>query len=110
IRGAGELLGESQSGTIDTVGFTLFSEYLNRAVEELSRGEGPGSEPVRAPRAAEVNLGCAALLPEDFVPDVHARLVLYKRIAAASEPEILRALRAEINDRLRSEEQRGGKA
>ncbi len=99
IRGAGELLGESQSGTIDTVGFTLFSEYLNRAVEELSRGEGPGSEPVRAPRAAEVNLGCAALLPEDFVPDVHARLVLYKRIAAASEPEILRELRVEIIDR-----------
>ncbi len=100
IRGAGELLGESQSGTIDTVGFSLFSEYLNRAVKELSRqrqlDDGPDQPPIRA---AEVGLGCTALLPEDFIPDVHTRLVLYKRIAAASDAESLRELKIEIIDR-----------
>ena len=100
IRGAGELLGESQSGTIDTVGFTLFSEYLNRAVEELKRGQRHSTEDELPPaRAAEVSLGCPALLPEDFIPDVHTRLVLYKRIAAASDAESLRELRVEIIDR-----------
>ncbi|KAA3625251.1 MAG: transcription-repair coupling factor, partial [Proteobacteria bacterium] len=100
IRGAGELLGESQSGTIDTVGFSLFSEYLNRAVEELSRGDKVDRETdFDTARAAEVNLSCPALLPEDFIPDVHTRLVLYKRIAAATTGEELRELRIEIIDR-----------
>ncbi len=99
IRGAGELLGESQSGTIDTVGFTLFSEYLNRAVAELRSGRGEADEEPPTTHAADVNLGCPALLPEDFIPDVHTRLVLYKRIAAASDDEELRELRIEIIDR-----------
>jgi transcription-repair coupling factor (superfamily II helicase) len=103
IRGAGELLGESQSGTIDTVGFTLFSDYLNRAVEELTRHKerAEGKEPtLQLPvRAADVQFGCTALLPSDFVPDVHVRLVLYKRIAAAIDSVALRELQVEIIDR-----------
>ncbi len=99
IRGAGELLGESQSGTIDTVGFTLFSEYLNRAVAELKRGQRRTNDEPPPTRAAEVSLGAPALLPEDFIPDVHARLVLYKRIAAAADADELRELRVELVDR-----------
>ncbi|GJL81942.1 MAG: transcription-repair-coupling factor [marine bacterium B5-7] len=102
IRGAGELLGESQSGTIDTVGFTLFAEYLNRAVEALSRGESrEDNQLTRSSRAADVNLSCAALLPNDYIPDVHTRLVLYKRIAAAERSD-LHELKVEIVDRFGS--------
>ena len=103
IRGAGELLGESQSGAVDQVGFALFADYLNRAVAGLARDGGRGVGAIEPPRrAAEVSLGCAALLPEDFVPDVHVRLVLYKRIAAARDDEALRELRAEVVDRFGS--------
>jgi transcription-repair coupling factor (superfamily II helicase) len=97
IRGAGELLGEAQSGVIDEVGFSLYSELLARAVQSLRAGQ-TGESPV-PPSGAEVNLHAPALLPEDYLPDVHLRLVLYKRIAAAHDLEALTQLREEIIDR-----------
>ena len=98
IRGAGELLGEQQSGEIDEVGFALYSELLGRAVRSLQEGREPGRE---APAAAEaeITLHAPALLPEDHVPDVHMRLVLYKRIAGAGDLQALQELREEIIDR-----------
>jgi transcription-repair coupling factor (superfamily II helicase) len=97
IRGAGELLGEAQSGVIDEVGFSLYSELLARAVQSLRAGE--SGAPAVAPSGAEVSLHAPALLPEDYLPDVHLRLVLYKRIAAAADLEALTQLREEIVDR-----------
>jgi transcription-repair coupling factor (superfamily II helicase) len=98
IRGAGELLGESQSGQIDEVGFSLYTELLNRAVESLKTGRAPDfDKPVNA--ATDINLHTPALLPDSYVEDVHLRLVLYKRIAAARSREELEELEAEIVDR-----------
>ncbi len=98
IRGAGELLGEAQSGVIDEVGFTLYAELLDRAVKTLRAG-GKRPEAERADAHTEVNLHTAALLPQDYVPDVHLRLVLYKRIAGCATVEALQALKEEIIDR-----------
>jgi transcription-repair coupling factor (superfamily II helicase) len=98
IRGAGELLGEAQSGAIDEVGFTLYAELLQRAVETLKRGGAVGNE-LAAPKGTEVNLHAPTLLPEDYLPDVHLRLMLYKRIAAAQTLEVLEGLREEVIDR-----------
>jgi transcription-repair coupling factor (superfamily II helicase) len=97
IRGAGELLGEAQSGVIDEVGFSLYSELLARAVQSLRAGQ--TGEPAATPAGSEVNLHAPALLPEDYLPDVHLRLVLYKRIAAAPDLEALTQLQEEIIDR-----------
>ena len=98
IRGAGELLGESQSGEIDEVGFSMYSELLNRAVESLKQGKSIDLED--APRSgAEINIHVPALLPADFLPDIHMRLVLYKRISNARTDEALVALREEMIDR-----------
>src|SRR5690606_13986083 len=82
IRGAGELLGETQSGQIQEIGFSLYMELLGRAVSSLKSGKEPDLlEPLHA--GVEINLHLPALLPEDYVPDVHLRLMLYKRIASA---------------------------
>mgnify|MGYP006422466883 CR=1 FL=1 len=98
IRGAGELLGEDQSGQIQEVGFSLYSDLLDRAVEALRNGETPDLD--AKPRAgAEVDLHVPALLPHDYVPDVHERLILYKRIAAADSRPALEELRVEVIDR-----------
>ena len=97
IRGAGELLGEQQSGEIDEVGFALYSELLERAVRSLRTGE---KLPAKTEsREVEINLHAPALLPEPYLPDVHMRLVLYKRIASAESLEALQALQEEIVDR-----------
>ena len=98
IRGAGELLGDEQSGQIQSVGFGMYMAMLERAVAALRRGEIPD---IDAPldQGTEVNLHCAALIPEDYLPDVNGRLILYKRIAAASDEEELRQLRVEMIDR-----------
>lgn len=98
IRGAGELLGEDQSGQIQQIGFSLYSELLNRAVTALREGrepqlEGPLNEGV------EVELHVAALIPESYLADVHTRLTLYKRIASASDAHALRELQVEMIDR-----------
>ena len=99
IRGAGEILGEDQSGQIQEIGFGLYSELLNRAVSALKSGRQPDLESLSA-RACEADLHLPALLPEDYLPDVHARLVLYKRIATAADDHELQLLKEELVDRL----------
>jgi len=98
IRGAGELLGEDQSGQIQAVGFTLYHELLERAVDALKSGKLPDHDKPLA-QGTEVELGTPALLPEDYVPDIHQRLILYKRIASAKDFEALRELKVELIDR-----------
>ncbi len=98
IRGAGELLGEGQSGQIQEIGFTLYSELLNRAVKALKEGKLPDYDKPLA-QGTDVDLGVPALLPEDYVPDVHQRLILYKRISHAPDSEALRDLKIELIDR-----------
>lgn len=98
IRGAGELLGEGQSGQIQEIGFTLYSELLTRAVKALKEGKLPDYDKPLA-HGTEVDLGVPALLPEDYVPDVHQRLILYKRISHAADSEALRELKIELIDR-----------
>ncbi len=98
IRGAGELLGEGQSGQIQEIGFTLYTELLERAVKALKSGQLPDYDTPLA-QATEVDLGVPALLPQDYVPDVHHRLILYKRIAAAKSESELKELKIELIDR-----------
>jgi len=98
IRGAGELLGESQSGEIDEVGFTMYAELLNRAIESIKQGTDLTLD-TSASAGAEVNVHAPALLPEDYLPDVHMRLILYKRIANAASAQELNDLREEMIDR-----------
>ncbi len=98
IRGAGELLGEGQSGQIQAIGFTLYHELLARAVEALKSGKLPDHDKPLA-QGTEVDLGVPALLPGDYVPDVHQRLILYKRIANAKNTDELRELKGELIDR-----------
>ncbi|WP_374439551.1 transcription-repair coupling factor [Pseudomonas panipatensis] len=98
IRGAGELLGEGQSGQIQAVGFTLYMEMLERAVKAIRKGEQPNLEqPLGG--GPDINLRVPALIPEDYLPDVHARLILYKRIANAVDEDGLRELQVEMIDR-----------
>jgi transcription-repair coupling factor (superfamily II helicase) len=101
IRGAGELLGENQSGQIEEVGFTLYADLLAEAVRALKSGR-IGDEPFNAyggHASCEVDLGVSALIPEDYVPDVHTRLVLYKRIAETRDEPALGELKVEMIDR-----------
>jgi transcription-repair coupling factor (superfamily II helicase) len=98
IRGAGELLGEGQSGQIQEIGFTLYTELLERAVRDLKSGREPSLEKPLS-HGTEVDLRLPALLPEDYLPDVHARLVLYKRIASARDDAALREIQVEMIDR-----------
>ena len=98
IRGAGELLGEEQSGQIQEIGYALYMEMLERAVNALKSGKIPQlDEPLH--QGPEVDLHVPALLPDDYLPDIHLRLVLYKRIAAAVTSEELRELQVEMIDR-----------
>jgi transcription-repair coupling factor (superfamily II helicase) len=97
IRGAGELLGESQSGELSEVGLAMYLDMLERAVEALKAGREPAlDKPLAA--ATEVELHVPAFLPDDYVADVHVRLGLYKRIAAADAGG-LEELTAELVDR-----------
>ena len=97
IRGAGELLGDEQSGQIEEVGFTLYSELLGRAVRAIQKGK-LDDEPF-GHAACEVDLGVSALIPSDYVPDIATRLALYKRVAEASSEDALRELQVEFIDR-----------
>ena len=98
IRGAGELLGDEQSGQIQEIGYSLYMELLERAVAGLKAGKPADLEqPVQA--GPEVELHVPALIPEDYVPDVHLRLVLYKRIASTATREELDELKVEMIDR-----------
>ncbi|MDT8321663.1 MAG: TRCF domain-containing protein, partial [Xanthomonadales bacterium] len=98
IRGAGELLGAEQSGQIHQVGFSLYSDMLARAVEALKRGEEPALDtPLH--RGIDIDLHLPALIPDSYLPDVQARLTLYKRIASARDANGLRELQVEMIDR-----------
>ena len=98
IRGAGELLGQEQSGQIHEVGFTLYMDLLERAVQALKSGHTPEIDrPLD--HGAEIDLGLPALLPDDYLPDVHTRLITYKRIASAADAAELKDLQVEMIDR-----------
>jgi transcription-repair coupling factor (superfamily II helicase) len=98
IRGAGELLGEDQSGQIEAIGFSLYSDLLSRAVEALKAGLEPDlDEPLSM--ISEVDLHATAMIPPDYLPDVHQRLVLYKRITQSSNEKALNDLAVEMIDR-----------
>ena len=98
IRGAGELLGEQQSGQMTEVGLALYLDMLEHAVKALKAGREPVlDQPLAA--ATEVELRLPAFLPESYVGDVHVRLSLYKRIAAAADDAELDDLTAELHDR-----------
>ena len=98
IRGAGELLGDEQSGQIEQVGFSLYLEMLNRAVESLRKGEIPD---VDAPleTGTEIKMHLPALIPDDYLPNISTRLVLYKRIAQATTKDELNDIQVEMIDR-----------
>ena len=98
IRGAGEILGEEQSGQISEIGFTLYSELLQRAVESLkSNLPIDFDQPIM--RASEVDFHVPALIPEAYIPDIHRRLIEYKRIASAADDQGLREIQVELIDR-----------
>lgn len=99
IRGAGELLGEDQSGQIQTIGFSLYMDMLDRAVKALRQGKTPSGDLSLDDGFIDVNLRIPALIPSDYLPDVHARLVMYKRMASAANEESLRDLQVEMIDR-----------
>jgi len=98
IRGAGELLGEEQSGQIQEIGFSLYNDMLARAVEALRSGREPDLEQ-SFHRGIDIELHLPALIPETYLGDVAARLTLYKRIASASDAAALRELQVEMIDR-----------
>jgi transcription-repair coupling factor (superfamily II helicase) len=98
IRGAGEVLGDSQSGGIQDIGFTLYTDMLNHAVKSLKAGKEPDlSKPLSV--ATEINLHAPALLPDTYCGDVHERLVIYKRLANCDSAETLEQLKEELIDR-----------
>ena len=98
IRGAGELLGEEQSGNMHAIGFNLFMEMLDRAVSDLKAGKTPElASPIQ--QGPEIDLRLSAIIPEDYVTDVHTRLIMYKRIANAKDKQQLRDLQIEMIDR-----------
>ncbi|SFM18327.1 transcription-repair coupling factor [Marinobacter zhejiangensis] len=98
IRGAGELLGEEQSGQIESIGFTLYMQLLDEAVKAIREGRTPNAE-LPLSHGTEVNLRIPALIPDDYLPDVHNRLMLYKRIASVASGEALKELQVEMIDR-----------
>ncbi len=98
IRGAGELLGDEQSGQIQEIGFTLYTELLQRAIDAMKSGKIPDLDTSKV-SSTEVDLRVPAIIPEDYIPDVHMRLVLYKRIASVSDPEQIKDLQIEMIDR-----------
>ncbi len=97
IRGAGELLGEEQSGQIQNIGFTLYMDLLDQAVKSLKQGKALDLD--KPMHGCEVNLRIPAIIPDDYLPDVHLRLVLYKRIANAEDKVSLKDIQVEMIDR-----------
>lgn len=98
IRGAGELLGEEQSGHLQEIGFSLYMEMLDQAVTALKSGKEPElNKPLY--HATEIDLQLSALIPDVYLPDIHSRLSLYKRIANAKDQNALDELQVEMIDR-----------
>lgn len=98
IRGAGELLGDEQSGQIQSIGFTLYMEMLEQAVEALKSGKEPSLDDLLREQT-EVELRIPALLPDDYIPDINTRLSMYKQIASVSHSDELAELKVELIDR-----------
>ncbi|MBK6403515.1 MAG: transcription-repair coupling factor [Rhodocyclaceae bacterium] len=99
IRGAGEVLGESQSGEIHEIGFALYTNMLNAAVKALKEGKAVPDLTAPLSVTAEINLRAPALLPGDYCPDVHERLTLYKRLANCEDDDELNRMHEELVDR-----------
>jgi transcription-repair coupling factor (superfamily II helicase) len=99
IRGAGEVLGESQSGEIHEIGFAMYTNMLNAAVKALKAGEKVPDLTQPLSITSEINLRVPALLTSDYCPDVHERLTLYKRLANCDSDDDLRAMQEELIDR-----------
>jgi len=98
IRGAGELLGDEQSGHMQKIGFSLYTEMLEQAVAAIKSGRRPDLDQ-EMDKSAEINLRIPALIPEDYLPDVHLRLIMYKRISASLDDSDLQELQVEMIDR-----------
>jgi len=101
IRGAGEVLGDNQSGEMQEVGFNVFTDMLNRAVAHLKQGKAIDTVDLTQPLgiSTEINLRTPALLPDAYCPDVHERLTLYKRLANCESAEEIDTLQEELIDR-----------
>jgi transcription-repair coupling factor (superfamily II helicase) len=101
IRGAGEVLGDNQSGEMQEVGFTMYADMLNRAVAAMKQGKHLNATDLTQPLGigTEINLRTPALLPDGYCPDVHERLTLYKRLANGDSTEDIDALQEELIDR-----------
>ncbi|WP_201616398.1 transcription-repair coupling factor [Psychrobacter urativorans] len=98
IRGAGELLGKQQSGNMQAIGFSLYMDMLERATKAIKAGKEPDlNTPLSL--TSEINLHSSALIPEEYVHDVHQRLLFYKRIGKADDKEALIDIRTEMIDR-----------
>ncbi|RTE65705.1 transcription-repair coupling factor [Amphritea opalescens] len=98
IRGTGELLGEGQSGQIQNIGFSLYMEMLEQAVDAIREGKTPNLDaPLKI--GVEINLRVPALIPDEYLPDVHNRLIMYKRIANGKNETDLKELQIEMIDR-----------
>ena len=98
IRGSGEILGEEQSGHMQKIGFSLYMEMLMDSVRAIREGRMPGSSLERED-AVEINLRIPALIPEDYLPDVNTRLIMYQRMASCRGREDLEELQVEMIDR-----------
>lgn len=98
IRGAGELLGEDQSGSMESIGFSLYMELLENAVDALKEGREPSLEDLTS-QQTEVELRMPSLLPDNYIPDVNTRLSFYKRIASAKGETELEEIKVELIDR-----------
>jgi transcription-repair coupling factor (superfamily II helicase) len=98
IRGAGELLGDGQSGQISSIGFTLYMDMLDQAVEALKEGKEPSLEATLAEQP-DIDLRLPALFPDDYIPDVNMRLSLYKKLAGCKDERAVNELQIELIDR-----------
>ncbi|MFK7864110.1 MAG: transcription-repair coupling factor [Pseudohongiellaceae bacterium] len=98
IRGAGELLGDDQSGHMQKIGFSLYTEMLEEAVAAIKSGKSPDIA-LDQDKTIDINLRIPALIPEDYLPDVHTRLIMYKRLATAKTNDELEDLQVEMIDR-----------
>lgn len=101
IRGAGELLGENQSGHIQAIGYTLYTELLDRTIKAMQKGALP-NDPIsllRSDQTSEIELQLPAFIPDQYIPDINLRLIFYKRMAMAENESALRELKIELIDR-----------
>jgi transcription-repair coupling factor (superfamily II helicase) len=98
IRGAGDLLGENQSGKISEIGFNLYHDLLRRTIHAIKNNYTLDLKDATT-EEVEINTGISCIIPETYLPDVHERLILYKRIASAKDEDLLNELKVEMIDR-----------